>query len=187
MTFSVLQSLEQFQDAYLASNESNLNNQTVFTFNTFAINIHNIDNTDDFEGPSFSVNLGSVEDAMNISKAIPREVLVVSDNISASATSSVQLPNDLFMSCGLSSESITQIRVSFSVFLSDVLFQNKNQRHLKVGSIVVAPRLQCNRMTLVTPITVSFRTNRMVTIIISIRDIKLLFCLLNSLFKPDRG
>lgn len=110
------------------------------------------------------MNLGSVEDAANISGAISRNDLVTSDNamdISAKATASIQLPNDLFMSCGLSG---AERRLSYSVFLTDVLFQNETQRNsgLRVGSIILAPRLRCNNK-LTTPITVSFRTNQTVT------------------------
>ncbi len=112
------------------------------------------------------MNLGSVEDAANISGAIPPDDLVTGDNpmdVSTKATASIQLPIDLFMSCGLSG---AERRLSYSVFLSDVLFQNETQldKGLRVGSIILAPRLQCNK-TLTTPITVSFRTNEMVTIL----------------------
>ena len=149
----------------MPSNTSDLDNETVFTFKTFAIKIQELDTSDEFEGQSFSVNLGSVEDSMNISGPISPNSLVSSDiavEVSTRPTASIQLPNDLFMSCGLSG---TQRRLSYSVFLSDVLFQNETQRRngLRVGSIILAPRLLCNR-TLNTPITVSFRTNRMVTI-----------------------
>ena len=105
---------------------------------------------------------------MNISGAIPEDSLETNDaimNVSTNATASIQLPEDLFKSCGLSSGSDAQKRLSFSVFLSGVLFQDKNRPNLTVGSIIVAARVQCNNtMTLNTPITVSFRTNRMVTI-----------------------
>ena len=110
------------------------------------------------------MNLGSVEDTANISGAIPPDDLVTSDNamdVSAEATASIQLPDDLFVSCGLSG---AQRRLSYSVFLSNVLFQNETQlsNNLRVGSVILAPRLPCNK-TLNTPITVSFRTNQTVT------------------------
>ena len=163
----VLESLQQFQDAYLASNASDQDNKTVFTFNTFAIKIQEIDTTNGFGGQSFSVNLGSVEDTTGINGTIPPEDLVTSDSamdVSTTSTASIQLPNNLFESCGLSDN---QTRLSYSVFLSDVLFQNETQIRdgLRVGSIILAPRLPCSK-TLITPITVSFRTNQMVTIIL---------------------
>ena len=162
----VLQSLQEFQDSFLAPNASDQleDNKTVFTFNTFAIKIQDIDTSAEFQGQSFSVNLGSVEDVANISGTIPQDDLVTSDNtmdVSAKATASIQLPNDLFMSCGLSG---AERRLSYSVFLSDVLFQNETQLNsgLRVGSIILAPRLRCNNK-LNSPITVSFRTNQTVT------------------------
>ena len=150
----------------MASNASDQDNKTVFTFNTFAIRIQEIDTTDGFGGQSFSVNLGSVEDTTGINGTIPPEDLVTSDSamdVSTMSTASIQLPSNLFESCGLSGN---QARVSYSVFLSDVLFQNETQirNGLRVGSIILAPRLPCNK-TLITPITVSFRTNQMVTIL----------------------
>lgn len=68
----VLQSLEQFQDAFLASNESNLDNQI---FNTSAIDIQTVD-TNNFEGQSFSEDVGSIEDTIKIAGAIPRDSLI---------------------------------------------------------------------------------------------------------------
>ena len=184
-TRRVLQSLEEFQDAFLASNVSNQDNKTLFTFNTFAIKIQEIDTSDEFEGQSFSVNLGSVEDTTNISGTIPPEDLVTGDNamdVSTGATASVQLPNDIFKSCGISA---TQRRLSYSVFLSKILFQNEMQLRngLRVGSIILAPRLPCNK-NLTTPITVSFRTNQTVTIPESIIIVH--FVLLRP-FKLDRS
>ena len=104
---------------------------------------------------------------MNISGAIPKDSLETDTimNVSTDATASIQLPEDLFDFCGLSSGSNSERRLSYSVFLSGVLFQDKNQPNLTVGSIIVAARVQCNNtMTLNTPITVSFRTNRTVTL-----------------------
>lgn len=112
-----------------------------------------------------------MEDAANISGVIPPDDLVTSNNamdVSAKVTASIQLPNDLFMSCGLSG---AERRLSYSIFLSDVLFQNETQLSigLRVGSIVLAPRLRCSK-SLTTPITVSFRTNQTVTIILCMPD-----------------
>ena len=104
---------------------------------------------------------------MNISGAIPKNSLETDTimNISTNAMASIQLPDDLFKTCGNSSGSANQKRLSFSVFLSGVLFQDKNRPNLTVGSIIVAARARCNNtMTLNTPVTVSFRTNRTVTI-----------------------
>ena len=124
---------------------------------------------------------------MNISGAIPKDSLETDTimNVSTDATASIQLPEDLFDFCSLSSGSNNERRLSYSVFLSGVLFQDKNQPNLTVGSIIVAARAQCNNtMTLNTPVTVSFRTNRTVTIITS----KLYhpLCLLSP-FKLDRS
>ena len=71
-------------------------------------------------------------------------------NALADTTASLQLPEDLLDSCNESDVnsnlvSATSQRLSYSVFKSDVLFQNVNQRqlNLSIGSIIVAAQLKC--------------------------------------------
>ena len=107
---------------------------------------------------------------MNITANIPEESLTTSDTAATATkgdTASVQLSENVLnelSSCNLStnnSES-NQRRISHSVFLSDILFQNENQSNYELGSIIVATRLPCAGNTTLSnmPIRVSFRVNR---------------------------
>ena len=169
MLIRLLESLEQFQDSVvLASDNSTENATNTFAFKTFAIQIEEID-PQMYEGQSFSMNLGSVLDTMNIDGNIPADSLIISDTsggISTNNTAVIRLPEQLFKDLShCIPPSSSQARVSYSVFLSDVLFQNEDQMHLALGSIIVAARLKCDNTTtflLNNPIEVSFQINRMV-------------------------
>lgn len=168
----VLDSLERFQDAVVlmpAGNDSVNATPPVFAFRTFAIQIQPID-PDTFQGQTFTVDLGSVEESMNITGNIPEESLRTSDKAGTTTkreTASIELPKDLLNDLSLcsssnSSSSSNQNRFSFSVFLSDILFQNPEQSHLELGSVIVAARASCANSTtkLRTPIQVAFRFNK---------------------------
>ena len=170
----MLQSLESFQDKVTLSDENSTSNETTatFAFRTFAIQIQEIDPST-YQGQTFTVNLGAVQNiSLDINGTIPDDSLNITDsvkNISTSNnTASVQLPIDLFESSDFckTADSTGQARFSYSVFLSDILFQSEEvsqQRRFKLGSIIVAPRIRCEgNVTLKTPIIVSFRTNRTV-------------------------
>lgn len=176
----MLQSLESFQDKVnISVNSTGSEGTATFAFRTFAIQIQEIDPTT-YQGQTFSVNLGPVEDTLNTTGDIPQESLNIKDSlgrVSPNNTATVQLPRELFDDLSLckqaNASSSSQARFSYGVFLSDVLFQNETQSHLELGSIIVAPRIRCEaNITLKTPIKVSFRTNRMVahinTLLISI-------------------
>ena len=166
----LLESLEQFQDlVVLASDNSTENATNTFALKTFAIQIEEFD-PQLYQGQSFSVNLGSVQDTMNIDGNIPADSLIIRDAtgeiIITNNTAVIQLPEELFKDLShCIPPSSSQARVSYSVFLSDVLFQNEDQRHLELGSIIVATRLKCDTNTTIllnNPIQVSFQINKMV-------------------------
>ena len=166
----MLESLEKFQDGVnLTSGSEEVNDTITFAFKTFAIRIEEID-PDSYQGQSFSVDLGSVEDTLNVEGKIDQNNLTTSDTTkqtsSSSSTASIQLPENLFEDLSTSScGSPTQARVSYSVFLSDALFQNEDQKHLQLGSIIVSARLRCDTnatLILKNPIEASFRINGMV-------------------------
>lgn len=171
LLFRVLESLERFQDSVILS-ENDTTNQTTFSRETFAIQIQNID-PKTYRGHSFSVDLGSVEDALNITEQIPEESLITSETLMealTTATASVLLPEDLLNnenSCNNETSlafASTPRRLSHSLFLSDVLFQSEEQNQLMLGSIIISARTRCigTNTTLNSPVTVNFRTNSMV-------------------------
>ena len=169
--FRVLQSLESFQDKAILSvfNENSTSSEMMeatFAFPNFAIQIQEIDQAT-YQGQTFTVNLGPVEDTLNITNGIPDDSLSITNlNTRISTddhTASVQLPRDLLNSDTCKISDLTgQSRFSYSVFLSDIFFQSETQPHLELGSLIVAPRTRCgDDVILKAPITVSFRTNRM--------------------------
>ena len=171
LNFRVLESLTSFQDRVLFTLGNDSTNETTFAFETFAIWIQNVD-PEAYQGYSFAADLGSIEDTLNIKGVIPENTLVASDTtmkVFTNATASVQLPEDLLdhlNTCNDSNSSSpsTSRRLSYSLFLSDVLFQNEEQRQLKLGSLIIAARIQCGTNTVLnTSILTTFRINKTVT------------------------
>ena len=156
---------------------------TVFALETFALQIQQLD-PKDYKGQMFDINLGSLEEAKADNQTIDQRALITSqleskqesDNtdtrgiMNSMTTASLQLPKDLLDSCmridtnANSTQTITQ-RLSYSVFKSNILFQNLNQSQLSIGSIIVAARLKCaNDLILNTSIKSIFQVNRTVRI-----------------------
>ena len=155
-------------------------NKTIFALKAFALQIQTFD-PEEYQGQTFSVDLGSVEEAVQLKQKIEQDNLITSDmvmNAVTDATASIQLPENLLEnldSGNLTSTNITSQRLSYSVFLSDTLFQNVNQSHLKIGSIIVAARLKdTGNATLNTPIQTTFQTNRKVSSYIRITLVAML-------------
>ena len=160
--YRVLDNLAMFSDLLDLSTSSNDSEQdgVVFGFDTYALQLQDID-PDLFNGQTFSVNLGSVEDALQ-SEGDLGDSLVTSEmvmDILVMSTASVYLP-DSFFSNSEPLDSLNTLRLSYSVFLTDILFQSLNQSGFDIGSIIVSARLR--NTTLLTPIQVAFRTARMV-------------------------
>ena len=155
--YRLLDSLTNF------SNKLEITNATSVTFTrtTFAIQVNNI-NASSFQGETFSVNLGSVEEAVDISSTIREEALeTASGNMTyQSSTASVRVPRSVFQELGLVGD---QQRLSYAVFLRDTLFQSsdQNQSNLTVGSVIVAVTVNGTSVggNLSTPITVTFQAS----------------------------
>ena len=161
--FRLLESLQSFLDRVEIMNGST--NQTVFAFKAFALQVQTVDPAE-YQGQTFSVDLGSVEETMKLEQKIDKHDLVASDMVMdavTGATASIQLPENLlecFNSCNLTSTNTTARRLSYSVFLLDTLFQNVNQSNLKIGSIIVAARLRdADNTTLSNSVQTTFQIN----------------------------
>ena len=164
------------------------NNQTTLRFDTFAVQIQEID-PNDFNGQTFIVVLGSVEQAMNRSGDISQDSLRTIDGNGSqesqsrrrrlaqedvqNSTAYVQIPSSILDECvssnvsDLSSTTASQ-RLSYSVFARTVLFQPENTSISAVGSIVLAARIRCelaNKTRLSVPIRSSFLTNEPVSLV----------------------
>ncbi len=184
----ILDSLGTFLDTVDLATVNTTNNLTTLTFNTYAVQIQEVD-PDNFAGQTFVVNLGPVEQAMNISGNIAQESLITLDGVAIdnsrrkrqstgldvqNATASLQLTPLIFENCvsNMSSEASTIVsqRLSYSVFVSDVLFQTENniKSNIVVGSIVVAVRLRCqlaNKTMLSVPVRSTFQVAEMVAFV----------------------
>ena len=161
--FRLLESLQNFLDRVEIKNGTA--NTTVFAFKAFALQVQALD-PEEYQGQTFSVNLGSVEDTVILEQKIEQENLITSDMVMdavTGATASIQLPEDVLNNLDFCNLTSSVQRLSYSVFLSDTLFQNVNQNHLKIGSITVAARLKCaDNTTLNTSIQTTFQINRKV-------------------------
>ncbi len=137
-----------------------------FGFDNYALRIQDLD-PDLFNGQTFTVNLGSVEEALQAngslgdSLSISQAVLNILVN---QTTSSVKLSQNLFADSTMEnvSNSTNDVRLSYTMFLTDILFQSRNES-LDIGSIIVFPRLS-NRSSFIpqNPVEVSFLTVDMV-------------------------
>ena len=120
--------------------------------------------TNTFQGQTLSVDLGSVQQAMNINSNIREAAIqtIEGNNVSVflNRTASVQVPASVFRDFGQSSG---HQRLSYSVFVRDTLFQSsdENQSNLTVGSIIVAVRVNGSTASgnLSTPINVTFQAS----------------------------
>ena len=155
-----MESLQNFLDKVeIEVDENNTSNssQTVFAFETFALQVQQLD-PEEYKGQVFSVNLGSLKEAIKDNQTIEQGNLVPSqlesvtdlslkaDNdgarkAMADTTASLQLPQDLLDLC--IDVNVSSQRLSYSVFKSDILFQNVHQLNLSIGSLIVAARLKC--------------------------------------------
>ncbi len=172
----ILASVETFLDNLNTSTVSNsTSNQTVLSFETFAMTVQDLD-PDSFQGQTFVVDLGPVDEEMNNTGVIDQDALMTfndgngdtSDNRSETgspnkdaenSTASVHLNPSLFEDCLTTNGTLLMQRLSYSVFLSDVLFLPENRSTNQVGSIVVAARLAClqtNKTMLSVPVRTSF-------------------------------
>ena len=155
--FRLLDSLTNFSNKLVITNTT----MATFTRTTFAIRVNDI-NASSFQGETFSVNLGSVEETMDISSAIRGEAIVTVPGNTGyqNRTASVQVPRSVFQELGLGGD---RQRLSYAVFLTDTLFQSsdQNQSNLTVGSVIVAVTVNGTSVSrnLSTPITVTLQAS----------------------------
>ena len=79
--FRLLESLEEFLDKVEVEQDvNNTSNQTVFAFKTFALQIQEIE-PQEYQWQTFSVDLGSVEEATKMGQEIEGGDLVTSEKV----------------------------------------------------------------------------------------------------------
>ena len=140
----------------------------VFGYEKYALQIQDVDPAV-FSGQRFIVDLGSVEEALNSKRITENDLNTVSlMSLVTNATAYVTVRKSLINQtryCRMDGFNESQQRLSYSVFLSDVLFQSFNLSQNKVanGSIIVAARLQCLQDDVLdSPIQTMFRTHSQV-------------------------
>ena len=167
-SYRILASLETFVVNLNTSTvfRNSTSNRTVLSFETFAITVQDLD-PDSFQGQTFAVDLGPVEEAIKNTGVIDQYALMTTnaDNRSKidflsedteNSTASLRLSPSLFEKCPTINRTSLWQRLSYSVFLSDVLFLPENRSTNQVGSIVVAARLACLQTNKTVPIRTSF-------------------------------
>lgn len=165
----MLDSLGRFLDT-VSFTENKTDNKTTLGFQTFALQVQDID-PERFRGQTFIAELGSVEEVLNSSERIDTDNLVTAEtvlNMLDNATASIQVPKALLNFNNSANEvnetgGVTQ-RLSYLVFLTDILFQVSNRSRFAVGSIITSVRLgSASNETLSTPINTTFRINNKVS------------------------
>ena len=134
-TYRLLQSVRRFANTVpIPANSTN--NTLAFPLDNFALLLRDV-NPESFSGESFSVNLGSVEEAIRNSSGISEEVLVTMMDPLPNATASVELPQSLFD--GSTAYASPWQRIVYSIFLSNSLFLtlDTNCENFAIGSIIL--------------------------------------------------
>ena len=160
----ILNSLGRFQDEIVLS--ENVTAPIVYARKSFALQIQDV-TTHSFDGETFNVDLGSFEEALYLNTSIPEKALQSAMEVLANVTASISLPpsllSDLQGGENIYRDEAVQ-RLSYSVFLTDALFQSPNQTasNLSIGTIIVALRLKnvTVNQTLTIPINTTFRINK---------------------------
>ena len=119
------------------SNNAIVNETTVFTGKTFAIQLEDVNLSNGcFVGKSFSVNLRSVDIATENNKTIDRNA--IGSSITENTTASVNLLPVVSNDCSKMGPSV--YRLTFYTFLTNTLFQSPEQekKGFKLGSIVLS-------------------------------------------------
>ena len=159
-------------DLSASSGNASGEDKVIFGFDTYALQLQDVD-PDLFGGQIFTVNLGSVEDALqsdgNLGASLNTSEMVMNILVNIT-TSSVKLPENFFTgsmngSKENGSNSTNELRLSYTVFLTDILFQSPTQSSFDIGSIILSTRLSSEVESNPAPIEVSFRTVNMVCIL----------------------
>ena len=149
MISSIIENLEIFSDLFNGTQDFK------FSFNKFALQLEDVE-LHSFHGQSFLVNLGSVEEALKRGMAIGFYNLKVSEAVLMTlknSTALVEIPEEILTD---TSGRKSQDRISYTVFLTDTLFQTEPKS--KVGSIILSVRVSSiGNATLTIPVIIQLR------------------------------
>ncbi|XP_064387798.1 adhesion G-protein coupled receptor G6-like isoform X1 [Halichondria panicea] len=157
----ILASLDSFLDNLNISTVSrnSTSNRTVFSFETFAITVQDV-YPGSFQGQAFVVDLGPVEEAIKNTGVIDQDALKCNggkgNTADKNSTASLHLSSSILEDHPATNRTSLTQRLSYSVFLSGVLFLPENRSTDQVGSIVVAARLACLQTNKTVPVRTNF-------------------------------
>ena len=129
----------------------------MFLQRTFALQVQSV-NVSSLNGQTFNVDLGSVDEARNITEDIEDGDLITIENaIDAlnNATAAVHVSEGLLEYCSRGRE--TQ-RLGYSVFLFDTFFRGQDT-NTTIGSLIVSTRLKCGNNTSHPPVHITLRSS----------------------------
>lgn len=132
----ILNSLGRFQDEVLIPT----NTTKVYTQMTFALQVQDV-STESFSGETLNVDLGSFEEALSLNTSIPEQALQTTMEALSDATASITIPPNILTAVQGGEKRLQ--RLSYGVFLKDILFQSPNQtaNNLSIETIIIALRL----------------------------------------------
>lgn len=130
-----------------------------YTRKVFAIQVHDVDPSL-FSGQAFSVDLGTVREAMNgTDQEIGEQYLLSTMEALANATASIQVTPSILGRSSNKRHLVEQERISYDVFLTDSLFQTNNDRYVTASIIMgTRVRLQTDEGRTEAKITTTFQT-----------------------------
>ena len=124
----------------IATKSNSTERKEIYTLDNFAIQVQDVDR-DNFRGEVFSVDLGTVQQAINTSEQIDQTRLITMMDALSNATVSLQIPATIFDRNPTMNE--PKQRLSYGLFLSDALFQTEEitSGRFAVGSVVATLNL----------------------------------------------
>ena len=138
---------------------SNSFEPVVISQRLFAVSVQQV-NFQSFlqDGQSFSVNIGN-------NKTLKLDDIMVGDTLDSQSTDSISLPNNLLDSIPNISNSTT---ITNAVFLSDSLFLRREDKFMKIGSVIISAAVVGidKIQELNPPVTLNFRIINSVKIIV---------------------
>ena len=142
----ILNSIGRFQDEVALP--PNTTTPIVYARESFAIQVQDV-NAETFSGEALNVDLGSFEEALRLNTSIPEEALLTTMEALVNVTASIAVPSSLLTDLqsleeGIARRALEFQRLSYSVFLTDILFLSPNQsaNNLSIGTIILALRLR---------------------------------------------
>ena len=151
--FRILSSLRTFGDAVVFDQDNEEQSQ-IFSRRNFALQVQEVD-PNEFAGESFNVDLGSVEEAMNLSQNISSSALQTLASSRSNATGSLSVDENI-----LKGSNSSKVRLGYTVFVSSTLFPTASNNttvasvifHLSLSGLGISSQINNSYRTADTPV-----------------------------------